>query len=435
MMDWSEQTRIVVTTSRGCEHALAIELAALGFAPLPPDHPEAPRFDAVALDGNLRDAMRINLYSRIGHRVFFELAAFEARSADELYAQTFDLPWELYLRHDRPFRWTSSVADVPGMRDPRFAALRCKDAVADRFVDRLGRRPDSQRQADGAACLHVHWRRTEVHLYLDTTGRPLSMRGYRLNSWLAPVRETLAAAILVEAGFDPLRRRDALLAPMCGSGTFAIEAALMAQNRASGLLREPDSFAFVHLADAPLDVWNDLRNEATAAVRFAPSAWIRATDIEPDAITCTLANARRAGVDRLIYARPCDFRLSALPTPPALVVLNPPYGQRVGSRRALPRLYRALGDWLQFSCANFRTALLLADPALADALTLRPPSRQLPLANGPIDCRLLLYDPHEYAPLPQETQENPAPEETPQAAAAPVSPAPSTATPAADPTP
>ena len=389
-MDWTSPSRIVVTTSRGCEQALATELRELGLAPLPPSDPEAPARDAVALDGDLAAAMRINLWSRTAHRVLFELAAFEAFSPDDLYAQVADLPWDLYLRPDRPFRWTASVADIPGLRDPRFALLRCKDAVADRFVNRLGRRPDAQSAPDGAACLHLHWHDGIARIYIDTTGRPLSMRGYRLDAWLAPVRETLAAAILIEAGFSPARH-EAVLAPMCGSGTFAIEAALMAQNRAPGLLRDADSFAFANLADAPLDVWKDLRAEATAAVNYAPSTWIRATDIDGDALTCTLQNARRARVEKLIYLQAGDFRTSPIPSAPGLIVMNPPYGERIGDPAALPRLYAAVGDWLKHSCTGLRAAILTADPPLAKSLRLKP-SRRIPLFNGPIECRLLLFD-------------------------------------------
>ena len=196
-MDWSEKTRLVVTTGRGCEHALAEELRGMGLAPIGRDDPEAPRRDAVAVDGDLADAMRINLRSRTGHRVLFELAAFEAEDSDELYEQARELPWELYLREDRPFRWSGSVADVRSVRDSRYPVLKCKDAVADRFVEKCGRRPDAKSGTDGAACLHLHWHGRVARIFVDTTGKPLSMRGYRLDSWRAPVRETMAAAILM----------------------------------------------------------------------------------------------------------------------------------------------------------------------------------------------------------------------------------------------
>ncbi len=411
-MDWNEKTRLVVTTGRGCEHALAEELRGMGFEPIGREDPEAPRRDAVAVDGNLTDAMRINLCSRTGHRVLFELAAFEADDSDELYEQARELPWELYLREDRPFRWSGSVANVRSVRDSRYPVLKCKDAVADRFVEKCGRRPDAKSGTDGAACLHLHWHGRVARVFVDTTGRPLSMRGYRLDSWRAPVRETMAAAILMEAGFSP-ERRDALLSPMCGSGTFAIEGALMAQNRAPGLLRGEDEFAFVQLADAPLAAWHDLREEAQAAVRWAPSAWIRATDIDQGAIGCTLQNARRAGVEKLIFARACDFRLSGVPEAPAVVVVNPPYGERIapGARGALKRLYKALGDWLRFTCSDFRAAVLLADPELARALGVRA-RRMVPMSNGPIDCRLMVFEPHEYGGIEDEGEKGAAEEES-----------------------
>jgi len=379
--DWSEKTRIVLPCNRGCAGALAKEVRALGFAGAAPAGN-----DAVELDGDLTDAMRLNLWSRVAGRVLFEVAAFGAETPDELYEGVAALPWEEWLRLDRPFHWRGTASGV--RCDARYALLRCKDAVADRFFSRRGRRPDSSASPEGAACLSLRWVDGGAAVHLDTSGVPLAKRGYRLDPWTAPVRETLAAAVLVEAGWNP-DAGEALVSPMCGSGTFAVEAALAARRRAPGLDR--GDFAFMHLAGAPLDAWKELRDEARGAVRDAAGVRIVAGDRAPEAVECARRNARRAGVEDLVEFAVCDFRDTALPPPPALVALNPEYGDRLGDEAELVGVYAAVGDWLKRSCGGMRAAVLTGNPALGKRISLKP-SRRLPVWNGPLECRLLLYD-------------------------------------------
>ncbi len=193
-MEWTEKTAIVATCGRGCAAALQGELRALGYAPreLSPT--------SVGVEGDLTDAMRLNLWLRTANRVLFEVAGFAVDSPDDLYAAVHDLPWEDWLRSDVPFH-VHGVAQHPSIRDSRFALLRCKDAVADRFVARTGRRPDSTPDPAGAAGLALYWKDDQAQIFLDTSGVPLSHRGYRWRPWIAPLRETLAAAILLELGW------------------------------------------------------------------------------------------------------------------------------------------------------------------------------------------------------------------------------------------
>lgn len=380
-MNWTDPTTLTITCGRGCAGALRRELAALG-------HPEARDFTptAVGVEGDLREALKLNLWLRSANRVLFEVAAFRVRTPDELYAAATTLPWEEWLAPGAPFHLHGD-AEAPGLRDPRFALLRCKDAIADRFVRKTGARPDSQSDPDGAACIALHWRDGVARLHLDTSGVPLSRRGYRLRPWIAPLRENLAAAILLESGWDPAE--DAFAGPMCGSGTLAIEAAWMAMRRAPGLHRE--SYAFQRLRDWPADAWRGLLDAARRRCLPLPAVPIAASDVDSRAVEIARDNADRAGVARHIAFGVADFRRAPVPRAPGLVAMNPEYGERMGLEERLAPLYAAIGDDLKTRCAGLRAAVISGNPELAKRIGLRP-SRRIPMWNGPIECRLLLYD-------------------------------------------
>ena len=380
-MDWTEKTWIVATCGRGCTGALLGELRALGYAP------QEVSPTSVGLEGNLQDAMRLNLWLRTANRVLFEVAGFEVDSADDLHAAVRELPWERWLRADTPFH-VHGVAQHETIRDPRFAVLRCKDAIADRFVDRTGARPDSTATPEGAACIALYWKGTGAQIFLDTSGIPLSHRGYRWRPWTAPLRETLAAGILLELGW-PKDPAEAFIGPMCGSGTLAIEAAWIAQNRAPGLERE--DYAFRHLAGTDEAAWQKLRAEARAKFVAAPRTWIAASDVDPQAIACARENAERAGTAGLIRFHTCDFRDTPLPKPPALVLMNPGYGERVGLEENLGPLYEAIGTYFKTSCQGMRGAVFTGNLPLGRKISLHP-VRRTALWNGDLECRLLEYD-------------------------------------------
>lgn len=380
-MSWNGRTRIVLVCGRGCGGALRGELKTLGFS----GRESSPT--TVETWGTLRDAMRMNLWVRTATRVLYELASFEADSADDFYAAVRALPWEEWLRLDAPFH-VHGTALHKSIRDPRFAVLRCKDAVADRLVERTGARPDSSSRAEGAAGVSFFWQGRKARLFLDTSGVSLSNRGYRWRPWVAPLRETLAAAILLELGW-PKTPAEAFAGPMCGSGTLAIEAAWLAQRRAPGLERR--DFAFLHLKGAPLKEWRELQAEARGRFRAAPRTWLAASDIAADAVACARDNASRAGVEHLIRFAVGDFRETALPRPPGLVVVNPGYGGRVGQEEQLAEQYRALGAWFKRECEGLRVAVFTGNPALGRQIGLRA-TRQTPIWNGNVACRLQEYE-------------------------------------------
>ena len=380
-MNWSEQTWIVCTCGRGCAGALQGELQALGYTP------QEVSPTAVGVEGNLRDAMRLNLWLRTANRVLFEVAGFEVDSADDLHAAVRDLPWEQWLRADVPFH-VHGVAQHETIRDSRFAVLRCKDGIADRFVARTGARPDSTADAGGAAGIALFWKERHAQIFLDTSGVPLARRGYRLQPGIAPLRETLAAAILLEVGWGR-NPAEAFVGPMCGSGTLAIEAAWIAQRRAPGLDR--DDFAFLRLNGVDLDAWRELQAAARARFSAAPGVWIAASDINPPAIACARENAARAGADGLIRFQTCDFRDTLLPRPPGLVLMNPEYGERMGTEDRLAAHYEAIGAWLKSRGQGLRAAIFTGNLALGRRIGLHP-RRRVAMWNGDLECRLLEYD-------------------------------------------
>ena len=383
-MDWTEKTWIVATCGRGCAAALKGELRGLGYAP----QDVSPT--SVGVEGDLRDAMRLNLWLRTANRILFEVAGFEIDSPDELYAAARGLPWEDWLRRDRPFH-VHGVAQHETIRDSRFALLRCKDAIADRFVAATGARPDSGPTPEGAACVALYWKERAAQVFLDTSGIPLSHRGYRWRPWTAPLRETLAAGILLELGW-PKDPAEAFVGPMCGSGTLAIEAAWIAQNRAPGLERE--DYAFLHLNGVDVQAWQALKADARTKVVAAPRAWIAASDVDPQAIACARENAGRAGVEGLIRFHTCDFRDTPLPKPPALVLMNPEYGQRLGLEERLVPLYESIGAYFKATCRGMRAAVFTGNVPLGRKIGLHP-VRRAAMWNGDIECRLLEYDVYE----------------------------------------
>lgn len=382
MTDFSTKGYVFVTCAGGVEPYLEREIRALGHKP------ETVRPLGVALRASLADCMRLNLHLRTAHRVLFEIARFKAYDADELYAELSRLPWEDIVPPDGYLSVVSSV-DNPSIRDSRFANLRVKDAVVDRLQDKFGRRPDSGPDRTGVV-LSLHWQGRKASLSLDTTGDPLSNRGYRQLPHLAPMRETIAAACLMASDYDG---KGHLVDPMCGSGTFSVEAALMATGTAPGLLRE--HFAFTRLTGFDPGPWKALRDEARAAVRDTTAHPMLASDADPEAVSAARHNAGMAGMDRFIEFRVHDFRAAHVPAPASrqtnLCIVNPEYGLRLGDEDALAPLYSGMGDFFKNHCQGYVGGIFTGNPRLAKRVGLKPRIR-IPLMNGPIECRLLLYD-------------------------------------------
>ncbi len=365
---------MLATCSRGLEEVLAAELDTLGAAAV-----EAER-GVVRFRGDRRLLYAANLWLRTAMRVLVPVASGTADRRDDLYTLTAAVPWEEHLGTDTTFA-VEAVGRTPAFSNTAFAGLVVKDAVADRLRRRLGRRPDVDRRRPDLA-IHVHLGPT-VTLSLDATGEPLSHRGYRRRGGPAPLAESLAAGILLLAGYDGSQP---LLDPMCGSGTIAVEAALLATNSAPGLQRR---FACERWAGHDQTAFEELRQTARRARRPAPTA-ITARDVDAAAVSRSRAAASAAGVDDAVRVEQGDLGGLALGAG-GMVVANPPYGHRLGDVDALRSLYRRLGDALKHGAAGATAWLLMGERALAKEIGLRP-ARRIVLFNGPIECRLIRYD-------------------------------------------
>jgi 23S rRNA G2445 N2-methylase RlmL len=370
--------RIIVTCPNRIAPYLAGEISALDLPMLE----ELPA--GVLTEGTLADAMRLNLHVRTGHRVLYLLAEFEAYDPDEMYDRVWDIPWEEWLDPDGYVSVVSSVS-TPSIDNTQYANVRCKDAIVDRMVAKLDRRPDSGPRTDRAV-IFLYWHGEECGVYLDTSGESLSNRGYRRIPWKAPMRESLAAAVVLATGWNG---EGNFVNPMCGSGTLAIEAALVATGRAPGLLR--DNFGFMHLRGFDPERWTALRAEARRAARRQFDGAIVASDINPEAIIAARKNAATAGVDHLIEFHVGDFAEAPVPPGGGVVVLNPEYGARLGDERKLEGTYAAIGDFFKQRCDDYTGFIFTGNLQLAKRVGLRT-RRRIPFFNSTIDCRLLEYE-------------------------------------------
>jgi putative N6-adenine-specific DNA methylase len=367
---------LVATCSLGLEEVVARELLALGVRQV------APGRGVVRFEGTLATVCRAVLWLRAAMRVMVRLAGGRAVDRRSLYDLAVDVTWEEWFAPEVSF-----AVDVAGrsraFANSAFAALVVKDAIVDRLRARWGTRPDVDRRSPDLR-VHLHLGEGVAELSLDGAGEPLSHRGYRPRGGPAPLAESLAAGILLLAGYDG---GVPLVDPMCGTGTIAIEGALIATNTAPGLHRR---FACERWACHDPEQLGRLRDEARGLVRGARAPVI-ARDADPRAVAATRRNAAEAGLTGVIAAEQGDIDTLAVPGPGTIVVMNPPYGQRLGSAAALPALYRRIGDALKRGAVGCTAWLLAGDRELAKQVGLRADGK-VRLFNGPIECRLLRFD-------------------------------------------
>jgi len=378
---WDKKSRIVITCAKGILPFLKEEILGLDF----PVRSEG--ISWVETEGKMEDTMRLNLLIRTGHRILFLLQEFNAKTPNELYKKVSQISWEDYISDESYFSVTSTV-DHPTIKDSRFANLKCKDAIVDRIKEKLGRRPESGSDKDRIV-VHLYWKGNLCQVFLDTSGQPLSKRGYRKIPLEAPMQETLAAAVILATGW---RDNGNFINPMCGSGTLAIEAALIALGRAPGLVR--NNFGFMHLRGFNDFFWNNLRRKIRAASKDILNGRIIATDISQQAVEAAKKNAMTAGVDRFIEFGVCDYSKTPIPSGLGVLILNPEYGERSGDVEKLKEIYKGIGDFFKKKCQGYRGYLFTGNLDLAKKVGLRT-KRRIPFFNGPIECRLLEYDLYE----------------------------------------
>ncbi len=339
----------------------------------------------VSFRGGLDEVYSANLWLRTATRVLRQLSEGPADSREALYDLASKVAWEELVGRGQTIA-VEAAGKAAAFSNTGFAALTVKDAVVDRLRARWGSRPDVARKGADVR-LHVHLAGERSAVALDSSGEPLSHRGYRPRGGPAPLSETLAAGALLLAGFDGARP---FLDPMAGTGTIAIEAALIATSTAPGSRR---SFACEGWRDHEPARLAEAR-EAARARRQPPTAAIVASDNEPRAVAAALRNAREAGVGDVLKVEVKDVRELVLPGERTVIVTNPPYGERLGSPAELATLYHELGDALKRRAAGATAWLLVGNLELAKSIGLRA-SRRIVLFNGPIECRLLRYDLYE----------------------------------------
>jgi putative N6-adenine-specific DNA methylase len=369
----STKHRFFAPCPRGLEQVLEEELRELGI-PL-----TSLAAGGVGFEAPWPTMYWVNLWSHIASRVLWQAESQPYRTEEDIYRTAYGLPWPDWFASSNSIkvRVTSHRCPLPSLD---FLTLRIKDAICDKFMSNAGKRPTvDTRHPDIGIDAFID--STSVTLYLDTSGDPLFKRGYRLAAVEAPLRENLAAGLLRLAGWTP---DEVLMDPMCGSGTIALEAALMARRIAPGLAR---SFAFERLRLHDAKRWAQLREAARLKQRKEARVEIYASDHDTRAVKTAQRLFQGAGVAVDVRLRQEDILSLEPPAPKGLLVINPPYGVRLGHSQDLKTFYPKLGDWLKKKFAGWRAYILTADPCLRNTIGLSP-SRRIPLHNGALECRL-----------------------------------------------
>ena len=409
---WTDQDYpIIISCAKALSRWTEMEVRDLGYKPIEVTE------NTVVVRGAMRDVMSLNLRLRTAHRVLVPLLRTTCRNIKDLYQAVYSIDWENLLEADGYFSVSSIVHNFT-IRDTRIPSLYTKDAIADRMRDKCQRRPNSGGENHGAA-VFVYWEKDEAIVYLDTSGEPLSKRGYRKIPGSAPMQETLAAACIMAMGWNP---KTPFLSPMCGSGTPAIEAVMMAMNKAPGSLKGHFAFQSIkgytriipgesapkvaprqRAGATPEQIWKELVLAAKAEERTDGLPRIIATDISPEAVENAHTNAIAAGVAPYIEFKACDFADTPIPeTSPCIshhasstslgtVFFNPEYGIRLGDPKELAPIYERIGTFMNEKCRGWTGGLITGNPELAKLVNLYYKTR-IPFFNGPIDCRLFLYE-------------------------------------------
>ena len=365
---------------RGLEELLGEDLAAAG------GHQVKTLPGGAACTGDWATAYRINLESRIATRLLWRLAYGDYRTEADIYRLAYNINWSKLFSVERNIRVYVTAIRSP-LKSLEFITLKVKDAVCDRFRADTDRRP-SVNTRNPEIRIHLFLTDTQATIYLDTSGEPLYQRGHKAAKIEAPLKENLAAGILRLAGWTP---EQTLLDPMCGSGTFLLEAVQMSLDDAPGLSREAGEFGFERLLNFEPTLWRELQRAAAERRRETKTLPIFGSDISADAVARTQQNLAHAGVEKLVKVERADLLQRTAPATNGALITNPPYGERLGNEDELAAFYPLLGDALKKNFAGWRTWFLSADVRFPKLVGLRV-GRKTPLFNGPLECRLYNID-------------------------------------------
>ena len=375
-MNPQANAKLFAPCPRGLEQALAAELAGIGAGAV------QAVAGGVAFEGDTRVVYRANLESRIATRVLLRLFTVAYRSEEDIYRAAYEVDWPRQFDVGRSIRVYLTAQRCP-LKSLDFLTLRIKDALCDRFRADVGSRPNVDTRSPEVR-IHAFLDATQFTLYLDTSGEPLFKRGARAAQGEAPLKENLAAGILRLTGWQP---GTALLDPMCGGGTFLVEAAQIALDIAPGGAR---AFGFERLKDFEASLWRGLRVEAEARRKPLVPLPIYGSDLYGDTLKHAQANLRAAGLELAVQLKQANALEISAPAASGVLVTNPPYGERMGEREDMAAFYPKFGDALKQKFAGWSCYILSADMNLPKLIRLQV-SRRTPLFNGALECRLFEY--------------------------------------------
>jgi putative N6-adenine-specific DNA methylase len=374
---FQDKSKIIITCNKRLSGYLQQEVEALGYK-------VTRTFQTgVELLGTVNDCIPLNLNLRCASQILYLLHSFEAADPQRLYNELVQIEWEKLIDFSGYFSITSNVNNEH-IRTPLFANVKVKDAVVDRIKAQKGIRPNSGPELNKAV-LHLYWQDDKADIFVDTSGETLAKHSYRKIPGKAPMLEALATSTIMATGWD---RQSTFINPMCGSGTLAIEAALLATDKHPGLFRM--NYGFMHVMGYDEQVFFAERRKLKDKAKKVTNFKIIATDISADAVDIARKNANTAGVEHLIDFDVCDFADTVVPEEKGVIMFNPEYGERLGVHTKLEGTYARIGDFMKQQCKGYRGYVFTGNPDLAKRIGLAA-TRRIEFYNGKLDCRLLEY--------------------------------------------
>ena len=379
MHSFNKPSHITITCSKRLAPYLQQEIIQLNYKPVSIFQ------TGVSLNGTLNDCIRLNLNLRCASQIYYSLKSFECNNPDELYTIISTIQWENIIDHQGYFSVTSTVNN-PTVNNNLFVNVKIKDAIVDRFRDKVNERPDSG-PSEEKTVIHLFWKDNLAEIFIDTSGQTLAKHNYRKIPGQAPMLESLASATILASLWD---KKSPFVNPMCGSGTLAIEAAMIATNRAPGLFKE--NYGFMHILGYEQSFFEKEKQLLENQVKEVPGMKIIATDYSDDAINISRINAGAAGVGDLIEFNVCNFEDTIFPeNGNGVLFFNPEYGERLGDEIELEETYALIGDFLKKKCRGYTGYIFTGNFNLAKKIGLKA-KRRIEFFNGKIDCRLLEYE-------------------------------------------
>lgn len=371
------RSKLVINCQPGISPVLKNEIESLGYRVLSVDN------TGVSMEGGWEEVMDLNYNLRTASRVLWTIRSFEAKNPNELYEEAKKTPWnKLIPKHG--FISIHSFVKNDYIRDTSFANLKLKDAIVDQMTETTGDRPNSGKEKDRTV-IFMFWYESKCTIYFDTSGETIAKHGYRKMPFKAPMMESLAAACVQSSAWKA--GKDHFINPMCGSGTLAIEAALLATNRPPGLLR--DNYGFMHIDGYDPEAWEAQKFKLKVCSKIEGK--IIASDLSGLAINAAIENAKNAEVADLIEFEKAPFEKTNIPEGSGVVMINPEYGDRLGEIEELEKIYEQLGDFFKQQCQGKMGYIFTGNSNLAKRIGLRTKSKKQ-FFNARIECRLLEYE-------------------------------------------